>query len=108
MKTTSDSPGKEYFWVRNMDSKLKYLAEIAARTQQRSLTDFVEGAIAQALRDVPMSNEPGAPSVADMGSKLWNPDRDKRIVYLAANHFDLLTYGEMGDLKRIFRTYPKR
>ena len=87
---------------------MKYLAEIAARSQRRSLANFVEWAIAQSLHDVPVSNEPGAPSVARMGGKLWDIDRAKRLENLAANCPHLLTYEELNELKRLHRIYPQR
>lgn len=93
MKKESALPKTEVFALR-LDPKLKYLAEIAARSQRRSLANFVVCAIAQSLRDVPMANEPGAPSIADIGSKLWDIDPATRLEYLAENYPDLLTYDE--------------
>ena len=75
-----DIPKKEIY-AQRVDPQLKYLAEIAARSQRRSLANFVEWAIAQSLHDVPVSNEPGAPSVARMGGKLWDIDRAKRLEF---------------------------
>lgn len=93
-----DIPQKELYALR-LDPQLKYLAEIAARSQRRSLANFVEWAIAKSLHYVPISNAPDAPSVADMGSTLWDIDRATRIKRLADNCFDLLTYAELNDLK---------
>ena len=45
------TPRTEVFGMR-LEPKLKYLAEIAARKQRRSLANFVEWAIEMALENV--------------------------------------------------------
>lgn len=90
-KTKVGAPRTEVFAMR-FDPKLKYLAEIAARKQRRSLANFVEWAIHKAIEDVPIVD--GGPMVADVAMKLWALDEPVRLINLAANYHELLTYDE--------------
>lgn len=91
-----DGPRTEVFAMR-LDPKLKYLAEIAARKQRRSLANFIEWTIEQALGQVNLEdggfNDRGI-TVADMSAKLWALDESDRLVQLAELYPDLLTYEE--------------
>lgn len=91
-----DGPRTEVFAMR-LDPKLKYLAEIAARKQRRSLANFIEWTIEQALGQVNLEeggfNDRGI-TVADMSAKLWALDESDRLVQLAQLYPDLLTYEE--------------
>lgn len=95
-KTKAGAPRTEVFAMR-FDPKLKYLAEIAARKQRRSLANFVEWAIEQALNNVhligPDFNGNGE-TVADATAKLWALDEPDRLIQLATNYPDLLSYDE--------------
>jgi hypothetical protein len=91
------APRTEVFAMR-LDPKLKYLGEIAARKQRRSLANFVEWAIEQALSTVPL-NAPGESvyptvTVASKAEELWSPNEATRLVNLATRYPDLLTYEE--------------
>lgn len=93
-----DGPRTEVFAMR-LDPKLKYLAEIAARKQRRSLANFIEWAVEQALSKV-MLVETGDfngqydQSVLDEAGKLWDLDPSDRFIKLAEIYPDLLTYEE--------------
>jgi hypothetical protein len=91
------APRTEVFAMR-LDPKLKYLAEIAARKQRRSLANFVEWAIEQALGDVPLNalGDTNGPTitVSDKASQLWSVDEATRLVTLATLYPDLLNYEE--------------
>src|SRR5438874_590017 len=80
-----------------LDPKLKYLAELAARRQRRSLSSFIEFAIESTLYNVNIS-EGGfgeAPiSVANAADLLWDVDEPERFVKLAIHYADVLTYPE--------------
>lgn len=95
-KSKAGAPRTEVFAMR-LDPKLKYLAEIAARKQRRSLANFVEWAIEQALSRVhlvePGFND-GGETVADATAQLWALDEPDRLIKLAANYPDLLSYDE--------------
>jgi hypothetical protein len=76
------SPRTEVFAMR-LDPQLKYLGELAARKQRRSLANFVEWAIEQALSTVSLNalRESGSQTVtvADKAAELWSPDEATRL-----------------------------
>ena len=91
-----DGPRTEVFAMR-LDPKLKYLAEIAARKQRRSLANFIEWTIEQALGQVILEGggfDVEGLTVAHMSAKLWALDESDRLVQLAELYPDLLTYEE--------------
>lgn len=97
-KSKAGAPRTEVFAMR-LDPKLKYLAEIAARKQRRSLANFIEWAIEQALSKA-MLVETGDfngqydRSVLEEAGKLWDLEPSDRFLKLAENYPDLLTYEE--------------
>jgi len=96
-KSKVGAPRTEVFAMR-FDPKLKYLAELAARKQRRSLANFVEWAIEQALNSVylidPSDRNSRGETIADSASKLWALDEPDRLIRLATNYSELLTYDE--------------
>lgn len=96
-KPKSGTLRTEVFAMR-LDPKLKYLAEIAARKQRRSLANFVEWAIEQALGDISLNalGDTNSPTVTvlDKASQLWSLDEATRLVTLATLYPELLTYEE--------------
>ena len=94
----------EVFAMR-LDPKLKYLAEIAARKQRRSLANFIEWSLEKALDSVKLvESEEGAfgLSVLDQANKLWDLEPSDRFIKLAENYPDLLNYEEQIIWKAIF------
>lgn len=96
-KSKTGTPRTEVFAMR-FDPKLKYLAEIAARKQRRSMANFVEWAIEEALKSVYLVersdyNNQGE-TVTDATSKLWALDESDRLIKLATSFPELLTYDE--------------
>lgn len=83
-----------------LDPKLRYLAELAARKQRRTLSSFVEWAIAESLErmavDARYVSEKGWEScpldMLDMW--LWDVDEAERLVKLALHLPDFLTHDE--------------
>jgi hypothetical protein len=78
-----------------LNPKVKYLAELAARRQLRTLSSFVEWAIEDSLLRVPLTyNEIGdaALTIADMASSLWDVDEADRLAKLAFHYPDLLDH----------------
>lgn len=97
-KAKAGTTRTEVFAMR-LDPKLKYLAEIAARKQRRSLANFIEWSVEQSLGKVLLVEiEPfGGPqdrTVLDEASKLWDLEPSDRFIKLAENYPDLLTYEE--------------
>ncbi len=91
-KPKSGAPRTEVFAMR-LDPKLKYLAEIAARQQRRSLASFIEWSIAGALDNVYLSDSDGL-AISKVSTKLWALDEPDRLIQLAENFPDLMTYDE--------------
>lgn len=97
-KTKVGATRTEVFAMR-LDPKLKYLAEIAARKQRRSLANFIEWAVEQALDNVPLVNAGDFNgqhdrSVLDESDTLWDLVPSDRFIKLAQNYPNLLTYEE--------------
>lgn len=99
-------PRTEVFAMR-LDPKLKYLAEIAARKQRRSLANFIEWALEQALAKVKLVGSDdflaqNDRSVFEEANKLWDLEPSDRLIKLAENYPNLLTYDEQIIWKAIF------
>lgn len=88
-----------------LDPKLRYLAELAALRQRRTVSSFIEWAIEDSLGRVIIqesgyANGPGT-SVADVAAKLWDVDDADRFAKLALSFPDLLTHEEQKRWKLI-------
>jgi hypothetical protein len=88
-----------------LDPKLRYLAELAALKQRRTVSSFIEWAIEDSLsrvylREGNFLNDPGT-TVADMAAKLWDVDDADRFAKLAMSYPDLLTHDEQKRWKLI-------
>ena len=95
-KAKAGVPRTEVFALR-LDPRLKFLAEIAARKQRRSLANFVEWAIEEALKGVPLAeldNNGNGPTVANVATQLWALDEPDRLRNLATHYPELLSYDE--------------
>ncbi|MEC4747460.1 hypothetical protein [Methylomicrobium sp. Wu6] len=82
-----------------LDPKLRYLAELAARKQRRTLSSFIEWAIEDSLNRVEIyhgSGYNGDPSltVHDEINTLWDVDEADRFCKLAMSYPELLTHEE--------------
>ena len=81
-----------------LDPRLRYLTELAARKQRRSISSFIEWAIEESLGNVLLREESeyegDPPTVADEASALWDVDDADRFAKLALKYPDLLTHEE--------------
>lgn len=82
-----------------LDPKLRYLAELAARKQRRSLSSFIEWAVGESLSRIFLTEASGFNrendlSIADEASQLWDVDDAERFARLAILYEDLLTHDE--------------
>lgn len=76
-----------------LDPKLRYLAELAARRQRRTVSSYIEWAIENSLRHFSLDlNDNGV--LADEAEALWDVDDADRFAQLALRHPDLLTHDE--------------
>jgi hypothetical protein len=80
------------------DPHLKYLAELAARKHRRPLSSFVEWCVEQAVSNVVIAQDRGHDDItvveADRNLLLWDSEEPERLIRLALNYPDLLTFEE--------------
>ncbi len=78
-----------------LDPKLRYLAELAARKQRRTLSSFVEWAIEDSLARFSIKEwGEGAITLISQAEQLWDVDEADRLARLALNFPELLTHDE--------------
>ena len=79
-----------------LDPKLRYLAELAARKQRRTLSSYIEWAIEENLKSVYLAHSPSDLdlSVASEAENLWDVDEADRFVKLAFRYPHMLTHYE--------------
>jgi hypothetical protein len=78
-----------------LDPKLRYLSEIGARRQRRTLSSFIEWAIENSLDNVNLTDSYGNTNrVGQIASKLWHVEPADRFAKLALHYPDLLTHQE--------------
>ena len=80
-----------------LDPKLRYLADLAARKQRRTLSSYIEWAIEDSLSRVALSQEDMnglALTFADEASNLWDVDDADRFAKLALRYPHLLRHDE--------------
>lgn len=76
-----------------LDPKLRYLAELAARRQRRTVSSYIEWAIEDSLKHLSLDLN-GNGVLADEAEALWDVDDADRFARLAMRHPDLLTHDE--------------
>ena len=85
-----------------LDPKVRYLAELAARTQRRTVSSFIEWVIEQSLERVIIKDAAGTLSTLSEASEtLWDVEESDRFVKLAQTCWPLLTFDEQVLWKRI-------
>ncbi|SHJ67403.1 hypothetical protein SAMN02745165_02911 [Malonomonas rubra DSM 5091] len=81
-----------------LDPKLRYLVELAARSQRRTVSSYIEWAIEQSLQKVILfegrSSAECDVNLAEAGADLWDVDEADRLVRLADQYPEMLTYDE--------------
>jgi len=87
------SRGRTEVFALRLDPKLKYLAELAARKQHRSLANFVEWALDSALRTTVIDEKTGK-KVWEEAETLWDISEPGRFFRLLETHPELLSYEE--------------
>jgi hypothetical protein len=92
------------------DPRLRYLLELAARRQRRTVSSFIEWAVEESFSHVIIKEgfdeREGnySVSVAEAASRLWDVDEADRFVKLAFIYPDMLTHEEQILWKLIRRT----
>lgn len=79
-----------------LDPKLRYLAELAARKQRRTLSSFIEWAIEQSLKDVYIQTtcKDEGSNLHEVSDSLWDVSPAERLVKLARKCPEFLNYKE--------------
>lgn len=78
-----------------LDPKLRYLAELAARKQRRTLSSYIEWAIEVSLGQVILTDvDNWSKSISDVASTLWDVDDAERFARLALNYPEMLNHAE--------------
>lgn len=80
-----------------LDPKLRYLAELAARKQRRTLSSYIEWAVEDSLERVNIAYDPALNltlTIAGVSHKLWDVEESERFAKLALYYPDLLTHEE--------------
>lgn len=81
-----------------LDPRLRYLAELGARKQRRTLSSFIEWAVEKSLESVFLYEGTGyndeSISIADSAVALWDVDDAERLAKLAWSYPYLLTHEE--------------
>lgn len=98
-----DSTRSKVVGVR-LDPRLRYLAELAARKQRRTLSSFIEWAMEQSLRQIELRHGSGfngdeSLTLEDEARRLWDVDEAERLVRLAILYPELLTHQEQEQWK---------
>jgi len=76
------------------DPKTKYLMELAARVQRRSVANYVERAVEESLRNVTLEYQGTQTPITEVAEELWDVDEAERFYYLARVLPGLLTHDE--------------
>jgi hypothetical protein len=102
----ADSKRKSDVVTVRLDPKIKYIAELAARRQRRTLSSFIEWAIEDSLSrvhpDYHANDDPSfAATFADKASSLWDVDEPDRFAKLALAYPELLDHEEQRIWKLI-------
>lgn len=78
-----------------LDEKLRYLAELAARKQRRTLSSYIEWVIEQSLDKIVLKSDGDwEATLGNESSSLWDVDEADRLIKLALNYEFLLTHDE--------------
>jgi len=85
-----------------LDEKTRYLSELAARAQRRTLSSFIESAVDESLgRTTLVDRNKIERNLKAFSLELWDVDEADRFLKLAEHFPDLLTYEEQVCLKLI-------
>lgn len=86
------------------DPKLRYLAELAARKQRRTVSSFIEWAVEEALKNIVLQDNDNNEviTLAEEVDSLWDVDEAERFARLAAFHPELLSHDEQVLWKVIY------
>jgi len=92
-----------------LDPKLRYITDLAARSQRRTTSGFIEWAIEIALKEVGVFSKSSTDTVsmADIKDDLWDVDKADRFLKLATGFPNLLNHYEQVVWKVARMQIPK-
>ncbi len=90
-KSAKGTPNKAEALTMRVSPKLKYGLELLCRKQHRTLTSVMEWALSKALND---TNEGLFMDGHNLLERLWEPDEPARLIRLAYDWHQLMTYEE--------------
>jgi hypothetical protein len=99
MKVKMSSAARSITVGVRLDPRLRYLVELAARKQRRSVSTFIDSTLRDSLKRMSLVED--GPSLAEEAASLWDVDEAVRFARLAEAHPDLLTYDEQVEWKRL-------
>lgn len=79
------------------DPKLRYLTELAARKQRRTVSSYIEWAVQESLSNLYLQESGGSGrgvTIADEAEGLWDVDDTEKFVRLVLAYPELLTHEE--------------
>ncbi|UQI38781.1 hypothetical protein [Vreelandella venusta] len=96
-KATNKSSNPTISVSLRIDPKTKYLIDLLARDQKRTITGVIEWAIERAAAQEQFESDDynNGPSFRDMIDVLWSTDEAMRLIALAMNKASLLDYDEL-------------
>jgi hypothetical protein len=104
-KKSNEQGGKTEIVSVRLDPRLRYLAELGARIHRRALSNFIEWAIEESLKEVSLFDLPeeAAPksSITSMSNYYWDIHEADRFARFASQHPDLLVLPEEQILARL-------
>lgn len=86
------------------DPKTKYLLDLAARVQRRSMANFIEWLVEESFKSISLyanPNEAVALTIADEAPMLWASLESERVLVLGMLHPQLLTFEEQQCLEAL-------
>lgn len=85
-----------------LDERTRYLSELGARAQRRTLSSFIEAAVDESLaRTTLVDSNKNERNLKELAFTLWDVDEADRFIKLAEHFPDLLTYEEQVCFKLI-------
>ena len=88
-----------------LDPKLRYLSELAARKQRRTLSSYIEWTLFESIKNIVIAEmyEGGPITLSELADNIWDVDPVTRLVNCASLAGDLLSFEEQVQMK-IIRT----
>lgn len=84
-----------------LEPRLRYLADLGARTQRRTVSSFIEWCVQNSLAHVSIGSGSAARTIEEQAGLLWDPEPADRFVTLALHFEFLLNHDEQALWKLI-------